>query len=180
MLWLPLLCAIRKSDSVCNQCNKFRIGGLPFSCIHRITEQRIQRLHTPPAPSHFYSVTYRTFHTAGSCLKTLGNSGIQYLGDGTDHSRVLHRHHNCLSQILIPLDMCRNANLVNHIGHILFQIMDHRLLYFLLFLHLFCNTALRGRHGNHNLELFVCIYQIPQNEFHLLYDTYHTFHLDIL
>ena len=47
--------------------------------------------------------------------------GIQHLGDGVDHIHVVHRDHDGLPQILIALDVSRDADLMDHGSHHGFQ-----------------------------------------------------------
>ena len=51
----------------------------------------------------------------------LGYGGIQPLRDRIDDPVILDRHKNGIPQILIPLDMCRYADLVDDLRHLHLQ-----------------------------------------------------------
>ena len=92
-------------------------------------------------------------------------SATQDLCDRTDQCPILYPHHDSFPQILIPFDMCRHSDLMDHIRDILFQVMDDFLGLFLFFCRFYCAVfgVFRRRNRDHNLEFLVGIHQIPQD-----------------
>ena len=83
----------------------------------------MDRVQPPAGPCHLDRVTDGPFHTAGCCIMTLGNRGIEHLGNTDQNLFFIHRDGDSIPQILISFDMCRDSDLMKQTGHIIFQIL---------------------------------------------------------
>ena len=61
------------------------------------------------------------FHTRGRGVVVLGHAGIKLLGHSVDDIGRAHRHQNGITEIVVSLDMGRNADLVQNLRHLDFQ-----------------------------------------------------------
>ena len=95
---------------VCNQGDELGIGGLSFGVGHRVAEEPLQRIQIAPVPGHLDGVPDRPFHSGRSGLEGLCHLGIQNLCNGVDHIHVIDGDDNGLPQILVALDMRRDAD----------------------------------------------------------------------
>ena len=55
-----------------------------------------------------------SFHSAGGGLEVLGHLRVQYLGDGIDHVHIVHGDDDGLPQVLVTLDVGRDADDVHY------------------------------------------------------------------
>ena len=88
-------------------------------------------------------MTDRPFHSAWCRLMLFCNRRIQNFCNGIQHFHIIHRKYDRISEILIPFDVRRYSDLMNHIRHICFQISFG-----------ICNLILSRRVGAPDLSCF--------------------------
>ena len=113
---------VLQAEIVCDHGDEFRIGGLPAGILNGVAEKAVQHVQIAPIPSHLDSMANGTLHAGGGSAVMLGNRGIKNLGNGIDDLVVLDHHDDGTAEILITLDMCRNADLVNDLGDLRLKI----------------------------------------------------------
>ena len=118
-MMLFMLCHFQP-QSVCNQCNKFRIGRLALMVIDGVAEQRINRIHLPAVPCNLNRMANGAFHTAGCGVAFLCDGGIQFLRDIIQHIHIVDTHDDCLAHVMIAANMCRHADFMQNIRHLCF------------------------------------------------------------
>src|SRR5690554_2667940 len=62
------------------------------------------------------------FYAIGRGVVPDGNFRVQGLGDAVEDGHILHNQADGTAQVLIPLDMGWNADLVQHSGDLAFQV----------------------------------------------------------
>ena len=82
-------CLHFQPQSVCNQCNKFRIGRLALMVIDGVAEQRINRIHLPTVPCNLNRMANGAFHTAGRGVAFFCDGRIQLLRDIIQHIHIV-------------------------------------------------------------------------------------------
>ena len=96
-----------------NESNKLRICGFSLCITDRVTEKSLQRIQIASVPGHFDGVTDGSFHPAGRGLEGLCHLRVEYLGDGVDHIHITHGDDDGLPQVLIPLDVGGDTDLMD-------------------------------------------------------------------
>lgn len=117
-----LLDFIFQSEVVSDHGDKFRVGGLAAVVLDGVAKIGVEGVHVAAIPSDFDSMADGTLHTGGGGLVLLGYRGIENLGHRVDDVAVLNGHKNGGSQILIALDMRGDADLMNDLGHLRFNV----------------------------------------------------------
>ena len=96
-------------ELVCDEGDKFRIGGFPLGIADRITEEPLEGVQIASVPGHFDGMADGTLYPGRGGLEGLRHLGVQDFRDGIDHIHVVHGDDNGLPQILVTLDVGRNA-----------------------------------------------------------------------
>lgn len=99
-----------------NQGNELTVGGLALADAHRVPKVLLQDIQVTSVPGHFDSVADSPFHPAGGGVEGLGNRRVQNLGDSLDQGLVLHTQDNCLTQVVVTLDVSRDTDVVDDLG----------------------------------------------------------------
>ena len=113
---------VLQTEVVCDHGDEFRVGRLPAGILDGVTEKAVQHVQIAPIPSHLDGMANGTLHAGGGSAVMLGNRGIKNLGNGIDDLVVLDHHNDGTAKILIALDMCGNANLMNDLGDLRLQV----------------------------------------------------------
>ncbi len=89
-----------------------------------VSEVGVEDINIASVPSHFNSVSDRPFHTGRSRFILLGNRRIKLFGDRIDDLRMFDGHYDGVTQIVIALDVCRYADLMENVrdGHLKFMV----------------------------------------------------------
>ena len=82
----------------------------------------IEDIHIAAVPRHFDGVTDGALHTGGRGIILFGDGRIQHLGHAVDDIRFADGHDDAIPDILVALDMRRDPDLQNDLGHHRFQI----------------------------------------------------------
>ena len=82
-----------------------------------IAKKLLQRLHITAVPRDLDRVADGTLYAARRRGKLLRDLRIEHLRHGVDGVHVVDREDDRLAQILIPLNMRRNADLVDDVGN---------------------------------------------------------------
>src|SRR5690606_25849336 len=77
-------------------------------------------------PSDFDRMTDSALYTARSSLILLCNRRIERLGDRSKNLDIVIYHRNRFTEILVPLNMCRNTDLMDDGGNIRIKIFRLR------------------------------------------------------
>ena len=97
-------------ELVRDQGDEFGIGRFSLCAVDSIAEESLQGIQVASVPGHFDGVTDGPLHSAGCSVKGLGHLRIKNLGDGVDHIHIVYGNDDGLPQILISLDMGRDAD----------------------------------------------------------------------
>ena len=97
-------------ELVRDQGDELGIGGLSLGVGYGVAEEPLQRIQIAPVPGHLDGVPDRPLHSGRSGLEGLCHLGIQNLCNGVDHIHVIDGDDNGLPQILVALDMRRDAD----------------------------------------------------------------------
>ena len=93
-----------------DQGDKLRIGGLSLGIADGIAEEPLQGIQIAPIPGDLDGVPDCPLHSGRRGAEGLRHLGVQDLGDGIDHVHVVHRDDDGLPQILVALDVGRDAD----------------------------------------------------------------------
>ena len=97
-------------ELVRNEGDKLTIGGLSFGIGHRIAEEALQGVQVAPVPGYFNGVADCPLHSTWRGTEGFCDLRVQYLGDGVDYIHVVHGNDDRLPQILVDLDVGRDAD----------------------------------------------------------------------
>ena len=97
-------------ELVRNQGDELRIGGFALGVGHGVAEEPLQRIQIAPIPGYLDGVADGPLHSGRGGAEVLGYLGVEHLGDGVDHIHVIDGDDNGLPQILVALDMRRDAD----------------------------------------------------------------------
>ena len=89
------------------------VRGLALGVGHGVAEEALERFQIAAIPRDLDGVADGALHARGRGGKRLGDLRIQNLGDGIDDIHIVHGDHDRLAQVLIALDVRRNADLVD-------------------------------------------------------------------
>ena len=95
---------------VCDQGNKFGIGGLPLGIADRVSEKSLKGVQVASVPGYFDGVADGALYSGRGGLEGLGHLGIEDFRDRVDHVHIVHGDDDRLPQVLIAFDMGRDAN----------------------------------------------------------------------
>ena len=99
-----------KLQFVSNKRNKFGIRGFSLGIADGVAEKSLQSVQIATIPGHFDGVSDCTLYSAWRGLEGLCHLGIQYLGDGIDDVHIVDGDDDSLPQVLIALDVGRDAD----------------------------------------------------------------------
>ena len=91
--------------------------GFPFCVGDSIAEIFLEGLKIAPVPCYLDGMADGPLHPAGRGAESFGHLGVEDLGHRVDDVHILHRDDDGLPQILVALDMGRDADLVDDGGH---------------------------------------------------------------
>ena len=97
-------------ELVCNQGNKLTVGRLTFRITDRVPEKSLQGIQVASVPGYFDGVSDGTLYSGRRGIEGLGHLRVQHLGDGVDHIHIVDRDDDGFPQVLIALDMGRDAD----------------------------------------------------------------------
>ena len=116
-----LLRALPRAEPIRDQRDKLAVGRLIVQRADVLAEGLVQRVDAPAVPRHLDGMANRAFHLAGRRAEAVGNAGIKLLGDAPHQLRVIHHHAHRLAQILIALDVRRDADRQKQVRDALLQ-----------------------------------------------------------
>ena len=76
----------------------------------------MQSVQVTSVPGDFDSVSDGAFHSGRGGLECFRHLGVENLGDGIDHIHIVDCNDDGFSQILVALDVGRDADLVDDAG----------------------------------------------------------------
>ena len=105
-----------KLQFISNEGNELRIGGLSLGIADGVAEEPLQGVQITPIPGYLDGVADGPLYPGWGGAEGFGHLGVEHLGDGIDHVHVVHRDDDGLPQILVALDVGRDADLMDDAG----------------------------------------------------------------
>ena len=143
-----------------NEGDKLGIGGLAFGVGDGVAEEFLQRLQIAAVPRQLDGVPDGALDARGRRGKRLRDLRVENFCDGVDYVHIVNCDQNRLAQILIALDVRRNADFVDDRSY---QRFDLRLLPEGLFLRALCRDDFQHALGN-RLQITRLADKVPHAE----------------
>ena len=103
-------------QAVGDEGDEFAVRRLALRVRHGVAEEALQRLQVAAVPRDLDGVADGALDARGRRGERLGHLRIEHLGDGVDNIHVIDGNQDRLPEILIALDVRRDADLVNDRG----------------------------------------------------------------
>ena len=96
--------------------DELRIRRLALDVRNRVAEKLLQRLQIAAIPGDLDRMAYRTLNARGRGVELARDLGVEHLGHGIDDVHIVDGQHDRLAQVLVALDVRRDADLMDDIG----------------------------------------------------------------
>lgn len=116
LTWPQPRAAELELQAVGDEGDELAVRRLALRVRHRVAEEALQRLQVAAVPRDLDGVADGALDARGRRGERLGHLRIEHLGDGVDNIHVIDGNQDRLPEILIALDVRRDADLMNDRG----------------------------------------------------------------
>ena len=110
-------------DPVGDHRDKLAVGRLAAAVLDGVAEVGIEHLDVAPVPRDLNRMADGAFDAGRSRLKIIGDCRVELFGNRVDDLHILQRENNRPTQVMVPFNVGRDANLVQDVGDDDFQLL---------------------------------------------------------